>query len=232
MRFPYALAVAGGLVLPAAILAQAVPAPTPAPAQAQAPAGQAQPAQTNLYPTPLYRMNDVSKSLNLTQDQINSLNKLTDQTQVQYRDNYSKINTLNGAERAARAQELNQKYYGDWNKGAQNILNENQRLRYQQLNYQYGGFYALTDPDVQKRLNLTPTQVKGLRENGDWSNEQLQAIKSVEATNPSRAAQMYSDYWKQRQARFEKYLAPEQLKVWNEMTGEPYAFQPNFTPSR
>jgi hypothetical protein len=232
MRFPYALAVAGGLVLPTAILAQTTPPPTPTPAQAQAPAGQAQPAQTNLYPTPLYRMNDVSKSLNLTQDQINSLNKLTDQTQAQYRDSYSKLNTLNGADRAARAQELNQQYYGEWNRGAQNVLNENQRLRYQQLNYQYGGFNALTEPDVQKRLNLTPAQVKDLRANGDWSNEQLQAINRLEATNPTKAAQMYSDYWKQRQERFDKYLTPEQQKAWRDMTGEPYAFQPNFTPSR
>ena len=237
MRFPYALAVAGGLVLPTAILAQTTPAPTPTPAQAQAPSGSASGGgrRSPLRPTsirrPLYRMNGVGKSLNLTQDQINGLNKLTDQTQAQYRDSYSKLNTLNGADRAARAQELNQQYYGEWNQGCQNILNDNQRLRYQQLNYQYGGFNALTDPDVQKRLNLTPAQVK------DFAEQRLEQ-RAVARDQPPGSDQSdqgranVQHYWKQRQERFDKFLTPEQQKAWRNMTGEPYTFQSNVTPSR
>jgi hypothetical protein len=154
---------------------------------------------------------------------------LTEQTQAQYRNNYNK---LNASERAARAQELNQQYFSDWNKGAENILNQNQRLRYQQLNYQYGGFNALSDPGVQKRLNLTAAQMRELRANSDWSNEQIQEINRMEAANPTKASQMYSNYWKQRQERFDKFLTPEQQKEWRDMTGEPYAFQPNTAPSR
>ncbi len=177
-------------------------------------------------------MNGVGKSLNLTQDQTNNLNKLTDQTQTQFRDQYGKLNSLNDADRIARAQELNRQYYGDWNKGAQNILNENQRLRYQQLNYQYGGFNALNDPDVQTRLNMTPAQVKDLRENSDWNNQQLQQINRLASTDPTKAASMYNDYRKQHEERFNKYLTPEQQKSWREMTGDPYTFEPSFTPSR
>jgi hypothetical protein len=37
---------------------------------------------------------------------------------------------------------------------------------------------------------------------------------------------------KQREQRFTKFLTPEQLKTWREMTGDPYTFQPAFTPKR
>ena len=177
-------------------------------------------------------MNDVSKSMNLTQTQIGSLNKLTDQTQAQYRDNYDKLSTFNVADRAARSQELDRKYNGDWNKGASDIFNDDQRSRYQQLNYQYGGFNSLYDPDFQTQLSLTPDQITNLNEHRTWSNQQLQEINGIGATDATKGTQMYRDYWKQHQERFNKYLTPGQQKIWAQKTGEPYAFQPGFTPIR
>jgi len=177
-------------------------------------------------------MEDVSKSLNLTQEQTDKLNKLTEQTQAQYRDQYSKLNTLNEAERAARTQELNRQYYNDWYKGARDILNDTQRNRYQQFNYQYGGFTSLSDPEIQKRLNLTQEQIRDLREQMNWSNQQWQDINRLAATDATKATQMYRDYWTQRQERLNKFLTPEQQKGWREMTGEPYTFRPNFAPPR
>ena len=232
MRLKHVLGLACGLALTTSVHAQTPPPAAPAQGQAQIQPGQAQPAQTNPYPTQLYRMNDVSKSLNLTQDQVNGLNKLTEQTQAQYRANYEKLNTLSPAERQVQVQQLNQQYTADWNKGASTVFNNDQRGRYQQFNYQHGGFNALYDPDVQKRLSLTPGQMKNLDEHRDWSNQQLQDINRLGATDPTKGTQMYNDYWKQRQERFNKYLTPEQQKAWLEMTGEPYTFQPGFGPSR
>lgn len=198
------------------------------PAQPDRPA----PAATNPYPPALYQMPDVGKSLNLTQDQITRLNKLTEQTQAAYRDDYGKLGTLADADRFTRTQELNRRYYADWAKGAGDIFNDTQRSRYQQLNYQYGGFGSLYDPDVQKRLNLTADQQKALREQWDWSNQQLQDINRTGAADATKGAQMYNDYWKARQGRFDKFLTADQRKAWSEMTGDPYAFQPSFTPRR
>jgi hypothetical protein len=204
-------------------LANAISAEPPQP-------GKIQPAPTTAYPTSLYRMNDVSKSLNLTPDQTTKLNKLTDQTQTHYRDDYAKLGTLNDADRFTRTQELNRQYNTDWNKGAGDIFNDTQRGRYQQFNYQYGGFNTLYDPDVQKRLNLTPAQVKDLRTHSDWSNQQVQDINRLGATDATKGTQAYRDYWTQHQERFNKFLTADQQKGWREMSGEPYAFQPNFTP--
>jgi len=210
-------------------LAESAPAQTPPPQTT--PAGKVQPAPTS-YPPALYRMNDVSKALKLNPEQINRLNAVTDKIQGQYTPQYGNLNTLNGADRFARMQALNRQYYNDWNKGTADILNAEQRARYQQLNYQYGGFASFYDPDVQKRLNLTPTQVQNLRQQVDWNNQQMNNINRIGGTDPTKAAQLYNTYWQQRQQRLNTFLTPAQRQTWQEMTGEPYTFQPAFTQPR
>ena len=231
MRLICVLGWAGVLALATSADAQTQP-PAQTPTQPQVQPGQARPVQTNVYPPALYQMNDVSKTLNLSREQIDSLNKVTGQVQAQYRDDYNKLGTLNEAERFERAQELNRKYYSDWNKGARDIFKEDQRMRYQQFNYQYGGFNSFYDPEVQKRLNLTERQIKDLSEHSDWSNKQWEEIQRMGTTDPTKATQSFNEYWKQREERFGKYFTPEQQKVWSGMIGDPYKFQPTFTRPR
>lgn len=241
MRLTSALGLTCGLALAAAASAQPTPPPKPVPLPAQpvqpVQPGQVQPklvqpAPATLYPPALYRMTDVGKALNLTQDQITNLNKLTDQTQARYRDDFTKLGTMSDAERFARQQELNRLYATDWNKAARDVFNDTQRTRYQQLQYQYGGFGTLYDPDVQKQLNLTPAQVKDLRAHWDWSNQQWQDINRLGVADAAKGTQAYQGYWTQRQQRLDKFLTPEQQKAWRGLIGDPFTFQPSFTPPR
>jgi hypothetical protein len=225
MRLRSVLGLAAAAVLAGAAHAQQPASPAQAQPQAQPPKG-----QLNYYPPALYRMDDVGKTLKLNQDQINRLNAVTEKVQAQYRAQYQKINPVNDAESLLRLQELSRQYHGDWNKAAAEVFDNEQRARYQQLYLQYGGFNSLYDPEVQRRLNLTPEQLKNLREPADWSHLQMQAISSTGTTDPAKSVQMYNEYWKQRQERFNKFLTPEQQRVWREMTGEPYTFRPAFAP--
>jgi hypothetical protein len=177
-------------------------------------------------------MTDVGKTLNLTADPVSRLNELTTQSQNQFRDDFTKLNTLSDAERFNRQLELNKQYSADWDKKARTIFNDTQWTRYQQLNNQYGGFNALYDTDVQRRLNRTPDHIKNLRENSDWSHQQLAEINRVGATDAAKGRQMFSDYWTARQERLNKFLTPEQQKAWQQLTGDPFTFQPVFTPAR
>lgn len=222
MGIKYVFSSACVLALTGSLVAQTTPAGQPPRPPAAAP------TVPSPYPTPLYRMPDVSKSLNLTPDQVTRLNALTDQVQARYRDNYAGLNSVAEAERAARARELNRQYAGDWNKAARDVFNDTQRARYQQLAYQYGGFDALYDPDVQARLALTPAQTKALADQVQWNNRQLQEVYRMGATDPTTGAKAYRDYWTQRQERFNTYLTPQQQKAWAELTGEAYTFQPAF----
>lgn len=226
MSLKYVLGTVGGLALAAVVIAQTPPpgpkstVPQPPPVPSTAP--------TAPYPPTLYQMPDVGKSLNLTPDQITRLNTVTADVQGRYRDNYAKLGSLPEADRAARMRELNTQYHGDWNKSAGGVFNDTQLSRYQQLQYQYGGFNTLYDPTIQTKLGLTAEQTKALADQVGWNDRQRQEINRTAATDPTRATQMYGDYWRQRQERFNTYLTPQQQKVWREMTGEPYTFQPTF----
>jgi hypothetical protein len=228
MRFAYSLGL--GLALAGAAGAQT----TATPGNPQPETGKRIPADQAAIALPpaLYQMGDVGKSLQLTQDQINRLNGVTQKMQTQYAPQLEKLGTLSEAERFARIQELNRLYSADWYKSASDIFNDQQRTRYQQLTQQFGGFSTLYDPEVQKRLNLTPEQVRNLRANVEWSNQQFGTINTLGATDASKGTQQYERYMKEREERFTKFLTPEQLKTWREMTGDPYTFQPTFTPKR
>ena len=64
----------------------------------------------------------------------------------------------------------------------------------------------------------------------DFTNQQLQAINRLGATDRDKATQMYRDYQKQYQERFNKFLTPEQQQAWRQMIGDPFTFQPGFQP--
>src|SRR5262245_50529591 len=124
MRLPSVLGLTCGLVLVASVSAQ-----NPVPGAAQPPAQHAQPplGTHNLYPPAWYLMPRVCNSQNLTQNQITGLNKLTDQTQAKFRDDFAKLATLKDAERFNQLQNLNQRYMIDWNKAAADVFNDTQR---------------------------------------------------------------------------------------------------------
>ena len=222
MRLSYALGT-GVLFLLTSITRGQAPTPTPQPNRVDP-----RVAQPSGYPTPIYQMNDVSKYLSLTPEQINRLNTQTADLQKRYADDYSKLNTLTPAERDRQLDEVNRRYSADWMKSSRDIFNDNQRNRYQQLQYQYGGFGTLNDPDVQKRLNLTDEQRNNLRQSIDWSSQQMQDINRLGSSDREKAEQAYRDYQRTYQERFNKFLTPEQQKTWQQMTGETYNFQPAF----
>ena len=190
----------------------------------------------NPFPSPLYRMQDVSKSLNLTPAQINRLNQSTDQLQTRYGKDYSGINSLPADQRTARTQELMNNYNRDWSKSANDIFNDQQRAHYGQLELQYRGLGALNDPNVQKQLNLTEQQRGQLRGLADWNQQQLQDINKIGATDSTQAQKLYDTYRQESQNRLNKFLTPEQQQTWRTMTGDPYTFKPTFnttgTPRR
>ena len=122
-----------------------------------------------------------------------------------------------------------QQYGAAWTKSARDIINEQQLNRYNQLNLEYQGFDALlNDPMVQNRLNINADQQKQLRDSATWSQQQLQDINRRAASDRDAATRMYQDYWKDRQSRFNKILNDQQMRVWQQLTGNPYNFQPNF----
>jgi len=107
-------------------------------------------------------------------------------------------------------------------------MNDQQMSRYRQLDLQNRGFNAFMDSDVQKRLNLTPEQMRGIRDATEWSQQQMQDINRAGARDRDEGSRMYQTYQREFQQRLNKILNQDQQKTWRGMTGEPYQFRPSF----
>ncbi len=209
-----------------------LPAQTAKPDQAKLEFTPPSVAGTNNYLAPIYQLNDVKRALGISPMQYENLTQLTADTDKLFKDRYANIKTLPEAERTDRLDKLNQEYTSDWYKGARKIFNDHQFIRYQQLGYQFGGFNAFFDQDVQKQLNLTPAQLRQVREQRVWSNQQILEINRVGASDPDKGTSLFHDYRKQLGERIHSILTPLQQQVWRQLIGEPHTFQPPFALQR
>jgi hypothetical protein len=183
---------------------------------------------TVVFPTDLFRMNDVSKSISLTDRQVNQLNTMTQQLQSRFQVQFEKLASLPAQQRADRMLELNREYTNAWINGAREFLNGTQLTRYQQLQFQFGGFASLTDPILQKALNISDAQMTKLRADVTWSDQQLAAIREAALTNEARALQMFNTFNATAQERWNQLLSADQQRAWAQLTGDPFAFPPPF----
>src|SRR5206468_4741573 len=96
MRVRYVFIFAACLAAVSALPAQAPPAFQPSP-----------------FPTPLYRMDDVARALELSREQTTRLNDMTERLQNRYR---ADLDRLSERERATRTPVLVGEYRTDWMK--------------------------------------------------------------------------------------------------------------------
>jgi hypothetical protein len=227
---------ATALLIASAMSAQTQPA-TPPPTTAPTTGGKrtapvfptTTPGKSNVtFPTDLFRMNEVSKSVELTDRQVNDLNLMTQKLQTRYREQFERLAGLPVQEQTDRRLLLNREYVNAWLTDATGVLNDRQLTRYRQLQTQFGGFVSLTDPVVQKALNLTDAQMARLQDNVTWSNQQLAAIREQAAIDQARALQLFTAYNQASQERFNQLLNADQQRAWAQLTGEPFPFPAPF----
>jgi hypothetical protein len=184
------------------------------------------------FPMQIYRMDNVSRTLNLTPDQVNRLNQISQQLQTRYQNDINNLRTLDEQARQQRWMELQQQYNTNWMNDARTIFNDQQLNRYRQLELQYNNFNSFTVPDVRTRLNLTDDQIRRLQEAQAWSRSQLQTIERQGMTNRDDATRAWQNYWTEVQTRTNQILTPQQQQLWRGMTGDPFTFQPTFAAPR
>jgi len=179
-------------------------------------------------PSPIYRMDDVSRALTINDRQYQQLNTMTQQLQERYQTQYDRISRMPERERQDRLMQLNREYTNAWLDRAKNHLDDRQLARYQQLQLQYGGYSTFNDPGIQKQLNLTDAQLRTLGESLTWSNQRTQEINAKAQTDPVLARQWYIDYAKEYQDRLIRILTKDQQRQWTDLTGAAFPFPPPF----
>src|SRR5690606_22565948 len=98
------------------------------------------------------------------------------------------------------------------------------RDRYNQLNMQYRGYEAFTDPQVTQQLQLTNGQQQRLQSlAADW-NAEMQRLSQVDPEN-SRQVQQQLDRLRRAGAReLRTILSQDQYQQWQQMVGDPFDF--------
>lgn len=189
--------------------------------------GRHQPQSMNFGP-PLYQNPNVSRSLNLSNDQLSRLRDTTTQLQAQYRNQALQLVNLPPAERTARMQELERNYTNDLTKHVDRVLTPEQRTRYRQLELQSRGPGVFADIAVQRQLNLTRDQRERLRAIDEQTNRALRELARTAQGNRTEANRRYEALLRDTDNQINSVLSPDQRRAWQEMVGERFTFPPDF----
>jgi hypothetical protein len=197
----------------------------------QNPTGQTAPAlgTQNHFGVPLYQNADVRRSLNLTDAQIAQLSSNSPQLQQQLQTQLSRLASLPASERAAEQQKLQAGSQQEFWRSATSVFTPEQVQRYHQLEYQYQGPGAFSNPEVRSRLNLTNDQAQRLQELHEQNAHWMQMFLAPGGSGQDAAAR-YSDYRQQLNEKTNAILNPDQRRIWQGMTGDPYDFRLPVTP--
>ncbi len=189
-------------------------------------------AGNSINQTPWFAQAGIQKGLNLTNEQMNQLNSAHNNAYNQYKSNYDKWNNMTPQQRAEQGINAPGTYNNQMNQAVQSSLNPQQYQRYQQLQLQYQGLHAFSDPSVQQKLNLTPAQIQKLQ---TYQNDQTQRWNEVykfSGSDPQRAKAGYQSLMAQNDLLMRSVLNPQQLNSWNEMVGAPYNFEPHWSSNK
>lgn len=177
---------------------------------------------------PLFQMQDVRRDVNITDQQLGRLNQSLETVQGRFRNDFAGLEKLNERERAARSQELARNFNTELMKASGDVLSAEQMNRLRQLELQRQGIQVFSDPDVQKRLNLTDQQRTQLRDLGDTTDKGIREIRGNRELKREDAIKRFDTLDQQTRERINTILTEQQRKTWAEMIGKPFTFRPDF----
>lgn len=176
--------------------------------------------------TPWFSNPTIRQQLQLNDDQFNQLNKGYTQSWSRYNQGLTGLDkTLADEQRIQRNQDLTGAFYKDFSKSTDGVFTDKTaRQRYNQLDLQYRGYGAFSDPAIQQQLNLTDEQRQKFNKYHNEWNHQMHAWQRDFANDRDGVTSKFSDARKEWQNRINSTLTPEQRTMWNDMRGKPFDF--------
>jgi hypothetical protein len=172
----------------------------------------------------------VQEELKLAPEQVSKVQTLADSLREKMRPEFQKLQDLAPEERMEKMQELARSSREETVKGLKDILQVDQLKRYQEIVLQQRGFDAMSEAEVQAKLNLSADQkdkIKGLQ--ADFVKGRQEIFQNAQ-DNPQGAFPKFQALRKETQEKAMALLSADQKKSWKEMTGEP--FEIKFEPPR
>jgi hypothetical protein len=175
---------------------------------------------------PWFSNSAVREQLQLDENRFNRLNEAYGRAWRQYNQNVTGLgDDLADDIRQQRMAELREDFNRDFGSARDTVFNDPRiRSRYDQLQTQYRGYSAFNDPDVQRRLNLTPEQRQQIGQFRDEWNAQMGEVEQLYATDPDTASERYRQLQLQSQERLGTTLTPDQRRQWSEAIGDRFDF--------
>jgi len=190
---------------------------------------QAMPGQPGYFgytQTPWFTSPNMQKQLNLNEEQMSGLNKAWGEGWNKYSQGMSTLGTLDEKARAQKMQELNSTLNSQSLQSAKGTLKPEQYERFEQLNLQYQGLNAFTDPTLQQKLKLTPEQIQKIQDLNSQQTKTLTDIQKRSQTDQTAASEQFQQFRKQNDQQLNSILNEQQQATWRQLIGQPYDFTP------
>ncbi|MFT3880699.1 MAG: hypothetical protein QM703_13670 [Gemmatales bacterium] len=175
---------------------------------------------------PWFMQTAIRQQLNLAPEQANLLNQQYAQLYANYNASAGQLKNLavvsDGS--AVTSNHNANQFYANLDAAMRNLLTENQRIRFNQLAFQYRGYQAFQDPQISERLLLSDAQKRQLGEYEQVYNDQLKYAYLIRSVDPNVLPDRLNSLRREMNARISGMLSESQLRLWNELIGDPYFF--------
>jgi len=164
----------------------------------------------------------VQKELKLEDQQVEKTKEIGEKAQQKFADFRTSTEGLSPEERMTKGQELNKEVNESTMKAAGEFLKPDQITRLKQISYQQRGVVAFSDPEIQKKLNITDSQKTDLHAIAEELRTESQTIFQDNQGDREAIMKKMGELRKQILAKAEAKLNDEQQKTWKEMLGSPF----------
>lgn len=163
----------------------------------------------------------VQSALKLDDAQTEKIAKIAEETRGKMRDAFQDSQNLSQDERRQKMQSINEEVQ----KSLTDVLKPEQAKRFHQIQLQQRGADALSDPEVQAKLNLTDDQKSKLTDIREDVRKQMEGLRGDSGGDRQAAMEKFRTIRKESQDKAFAVLTDEQRASWKELTGEPVEIQ-------
>jgi hypothetical protein len=163
----------------------------------------------------------VQKELKLDDKQVDKAKDLAEKTREEMQEKFQGFQDLSPEERRAKMMEVTREVNASVLKATGEFLKPEQITRLKQIAYQQRGAAAFTDPEVQKKLDLSDSQKSQIQALIQQSFSQMPSREEFQDDREAAMKKM-REVNQKTLAEAEKKLNDEQQKTWKELLGAPF----------
>lgn len=176
---------------------------------------------------PWFTDRQVQQTLGLDDDQVGRLRDSYGRSFRRYDQQVNNLDPgLSDQQRTARLRELRSGFVKDFNREAGDTVDEQQRARFNQLNFQRQGVNAFSDPSVQERFNFSDAQTRQLQRLQEQYNRRMNRLSRANASAEEQRRE-FGELQQTTTDSLNGIFNDQQRTAFEQMTGDRFDFSAN-----